>query len=434
MNLIDLKKIETPRLLIRPVQLGDEVEISAAINRSLESLQRWMPWAKDPSFETTKKFVENAVKNRSTNSFRDFPLVAVHKGDHKIISATGFNEESEFDIGVYEIGYWIDVQYQGQGFVTEFVTAITRFAFEYLGAIRIQIATQIENEKSVSVAKRCGFSCEATMKNNRIDCKTGNPADSYLFSITNETFLPSIKMVVEENDVPLTKPVIEVSKIGIDLTQPLHPGIPDWDGCCGFLLKNSIEESSPILVQEISTPCGIGTHMDAPLHFIKTGSDISSIDIEKLVAPAVVIDVRDGVHENYFLQKSTLIDFEKQHGAIGDGMWVLLLTGWSQYWSFPEKYRNSDKNGCMHFPGFSEEAVDYLLAKNIVGIGIDTLSPDGSDMTFPVHHKILGAGKYIIENLCNLEKLPSVGAKIIALPMKIRGASEAPCRVIAEIL
>ena len=197
MDLIDLKKIETPRLIIRPVQLGDEVEISAAINRSLESLQRWMPWAKDPSVETTKKFVENAVKNRSNNSFRAFPLVVVHKGDNKIISATGFNEKSDFDIGVYEIGYWIDVKYQGQGFVTEFVTAITRFALEYLSAIRVQIATQVENEKSVSVAKRCGFSCEATMKNHRVDCETNKPADSYLFVATSLENIPVIEIVVE---------------------------------------------------------------------------------------------------------------------------------------------------------------------------------------------------------------------------------------------
>ena len=75
-----------------------------------------------------------------------------------------------------------------------------------------------------------------------------------------------------------------------------------------------------------------------------------------------------------------------------------------------------------------------LAEKNIVGIGIDTLSPDGSNMSFPVHHKILGAGKYIIENLCHLEKLPAVGARVMALPLKIKNGSEAPCRVIAELL
>lgn len=197
MKLIELKQIETLRLIIRPVELGDEVEISQAINRSLTSLQRWMPWAKDPSFETTQKFVKNAVKDRELCIFREFPLVVIHKGDNKIISATGFNEKSEFDIGVYEIGYWIDVQYQGQGFVTEFVTAISRFAFDYLNAMRVQIATQVENEKSVAVAKRCGYHCEATLKNHRLDCESGKPADSYLFVLIDSSHLSKIDIRIE---------------------------------------------------------------------------------------------------------------------------------------------------------------------------------------------------------------------------------------------
>lgn len=88
----------------------------------------------------------------------------------------------------------------------------------------------------------------------------------------------------------------------------------------------------------------------------------------------------------------------------------------------------------MHFPGFFKEAIDYLLTKNIVGIGIDALSSDGSDINFAVHHKILAAGKYIIENLCSLEKLPPQGSKVITLALKIKNGSEAPCCVVAEII
>lgn len=197
MKLSKLKQIITPRLVIRPIELGDEVEINQAINRSLTLLQRWMPWAKDPSLETTQKFVENTVKNRVPGVFKEYPLVVIHKEDNKIISATGFNEKSEFDIGVYEIGYWLDVQYQGKGFVTEFVTAISRFAFDYLNAIRIQIATQVENEKSVAVAKRCGYHCEATLKNHRVDCESGKPADSYLYALIDPFHLPKIDIKVE---------------------------------------------------------------------------------------------------------------------------------------------------------------------------------------------------------------------------------------------
>ena len=197
MKLSELKQIETQRLFIRPVEVGDEVEINQAINRSLDSLQRWMPWAKDPSLKTTESFVKNAVLARELKQFRDFPLAVVHKADHKIISVTGFNEKSEFDIGVYEIGYWVDDKYQGKGLVTEFVSAISHFAFNYLNAMRVQIATQVENEKSVSVATRCGFHCEATLKNHRLDCESGKAADSYLFAITDFEKIPKIEISVE---------------------------------------------------------------------------------------------------------------------------------------------------------------------------------------------------------------------------------------------
>ncbi|OGT38766.1 MAG: hypothetical protein A3F12_06015 [Gammaproteobacteria bacterium RIFCSPHIGHO2_12_FULL_38_14] len=86
--------------------------------------------------------------------------------------------------------------YQGQGFVTEFVTAITIFAFDYLHAMRVQILTQVENEKSASVAKRCGFDCEATLKNHRLDCLSGKPADSYVFSKIETLGLLDLKIKV----------------------------------------------------------------------------------------------------------------------------------------------------------------------------------------------------------------------------------------------
>jgi len=60
-KIFSLKHIETPRLIIRPVKHGDEIQLNKAVNNSLDSLQRWMPWANDPSLETTKAFIENGV-------------------------------------------------------------------------------------------------------------------------------------------------------------------------------------------------------------------------------------------------------------------------------------------------------------------------------------------------------------------------------------
>jgi RimJ/RimL family protein N-acetyltransferase len=194
MQIYKLEKIETARLIIRPVKLGDELEISQAIQRSLKSLQRWMPWAKDPSFATTADFVKRADEGWSQGKSNDFPMVAIHKLNGKIISATGFNEESRPDSGCYEIGYWIDEPYQGQGFVTEFVNALTRFALVALKAQSVQICTQAENLKSIAVAKRCGFRVEKVLKGHRADCESGLPADSILFVCNNVLDLPALEV------------------------------------------------------------------------------------------------------------------------------------------------------------------------------------------------------------------------------------------------
>lgn len=193
-HILRLKSIETERLMLRPLQLGDEIGISQAINASLKSLQRWMIWAKDPSLETTKKFVEGQVHARLNASVKMLQLVVIEKETNQIISCTGFNEKSDFEMRVFEIGYWIHSAFQGKGYVTEFVNALTRFAFEECGAIRVQILTQAENEKSIAVAKRCGYNLEARLKNHRIDCETSLPADSYVLCITDKNQVQRISV------------------------------------------------------------------------------------------------------------------------------------------------------------------------------------------------------------------------------------------------
>lgn len=196
---LQLKSIETERLILRPMQLGDEAGINQAINQSLESLQRWMIWAKDPSFETTKQFVEDQVNARHKNTLKMLQLVVIEKESNQIISCTGFNEKSDFEMRVFEIGYWIHAEFQGKGYVTEFVNALTQFAFEECDAIRVQILTQVENQKSINVAKRCGFYLEATLKNHRLDCESLLPADSYVFAMIDKNEIKKIKNHIDYN-------------------------------------------------------------------------------------------------------------------------------------------------------------------------------------------------------------------------------------------
>jgi kynurenine formamidase len=107
------------------------------------------------------------------------------------------------------------------------------------------------------------------------------------------------------------------------------------------------------------------------------------------------------------------------------------FTGWCRFWQDPSAYRNPDAHGQMHFPAFSEKSAELLLEREIAGIAIDTLSPDCLDQSFPVHRHILGAGKYIIENLADCSKVPAKGAYALALPIKAEDATEAPMRIVA---
>ncbi len=106
----------------------------------------------------------------------------------------------------------------------------------------------------------------------------------------------------------------------------------------------------------------------------------------------------------------------------------MIRTGWESFWHDSEKYRNHHV-----FPSISGEAAAFLLERHIVGLGIDTPSPDRPEDGFPVHNTILGAGKYIIENIANSSNMPPNGSFIAALPIKMKGGTEAPIRLIGLI-
>lgn len=186
-------------------------------------------------------------------------------------------------------------------------------------------------------------------------------------------------------------------------------------------------------VHALESPNGIGTHMDAPCHFVQDALAIADIPVIALVAPGVVIDVSSKLEPDYCVSEDDIVQFEQQYGIIPQASIVLIYSGWGRYWQQAERYRNIDAAGIMHFPRLSAAAAQLLVDRGIHGIAVDTLSPDGSDYAFPVHHLLLGAGKFIIENVKMTDELPPCGFTLIALPLKIQGATEAPCRVIAEV-
>ena len=219
----------------------------------------------------------------------------------------------------------------------------------------------------------------------------------------------------------------------IDLTHTLSSEIPTWDGSCGFEVSivTDYKDCTPpdlFRTNKITCSAGIGTHMDAPAHVIQNGRTVDQLTVQELVTDCVVIDVSAEADENYIIMPSVVEKFEKEYGEIKQNSFVIFYTGWDKYWNEKEKYQNNYK-----FPSIDISTAELLLKRNIVGLGIDTLSADTGANGFLVHRAILGADKYLVENVANAKELPSIGSKSLVLPMKIKDGTEAPVRLIALI-
>jgi kynurenine formamidase len=182
-----------------------------------------------------------------------------------------------------------------------------------------------------------------------------------------------------------------------------------------------------------------GTHLDAPIHFAEKGWSVDQIPVQRLVGPAVVVDVaaRAAKDRDYHVTASDVAADEKAHGAIPRGAIVLLRTGWSSRYPDRKVYFGDDKPGDasnLHFPGLAEDGARLLVQRGASGVGIDTASIDyGPSRDFIAHQVLNGANVYMLENLAKLGELPTRGATIYALPMKIAGGSGAPVRVVAVL-
>jgi len=218
----------------------------------------------------------------------------------------------------------------------------------------------------------------------------------------------------------------------VDLTQLLDPHVPTWNGSCGFCLEIKKDYDRVFRVQQIKMHAGVGTHMDAPSHRVQGGLSIAEIPVERLIAPICVIDVSKRAEADYEVSVRDIEEHEAAHGVIPQNALVIAFTGWSRFWMDPDAYRNVDASGQMHFPAFSAASAELLLKRDIAGIGIDTLSPDCLDAEFRVHQQILGAGKYIIENIADCAHIPVRGSYAIALPLRME-STESPIRLVALV-
>jgi len=183
-----------------------------------------------------------------------------------------------------------------------------------------------------------------------------------------------------------------------------------------------------------------GTHIDAPVHFAQGRQTVDEIPLEKLVGFAIVVDVTAASAADADYQ-ITVLDFERweqQHGQIPTDSLVLLRTGYAQHWPDAARYLGTAERGeaavaQLHFPGLHPDAARWLAANRAISaIGIDTASIDyGQSTQYESHRALYERNIPAFENLASLDRLPPIGATVVALPMKIKGGSGAPLRAIA---
>lgn len=180
-----------------------------------------------------------------------------------------------------------------------------------------------------------------------------------------------------------------------------------------------------------------GTHVDAPSHFVAGAASGDRIPAAQLIAPLAVIAIADRAARNpdTLVSVDDLLQWERQHGRLPAGALVAMDAGWDARAGSTERFLNRDAKGVMHTPGFSEPAARFLVEqRDIAGVGVDTLSLDaGAAQTFVAHIAILGAGKYGVELMANLSRVPAAGATAFIGAMKHEGATGGPARVIALV-
>ncbi len=230
----------------------------------------------------------------------------------------------------------------------------------------------------------------------------------------------------------------------VDLTHDYSAETIYWPTEDGFKLDIGFEGITDkgyyYSAKKFSAPEHGGTHMDAPIHFAKNGKTIDQIPLDQLIGPAIIIDVSKEVlkNRNYQISIQDFTIWESSNGKIPDETIVLLHTGFGRYWPDRLKYLGTDKTGKealtdLHFPGLHPDAAKWLVEnRKINAIGLDTQSIDYGQSEFFETHRILCTKNIpFFENVANLDKLPAMGTVVIALPMKIKGGSGAPLRIVA---
>ena len=227
-------------------------------------------------------------------------------------------------------------------------------------------------------------------------------------------------------------------KTVVDLTHTMSPEFPTFFGVPGIELQKQFDfKKDGFNLNWWRIVEHAGTHLDAPIHFSENGPTADLIGAGELVVPLAVIDVRKKAESqaDYLMSVDDVLNWEKRFKKLPANCCVAMLSGWASHVGDAARYTGKDAGGSFHFPGVAPELAEWLLKeRNVRGLAVDTLSLDnGPSKDFKTHHIWLPAGRWGLENVANLEKLPPSGASLVVGLPKVKGSTGGPVRLIALV-
>ena len=232
----------------------------------------------------------------------------------------------------------------------------------------------------------------------------------------------------------------------IDLTHEFSSETLYWPTAESFTLETEFHGQTPkgyfYAANRYRASEHGGTHIDAPIHFAEGGKTVDQLAIDQLTGAAIVVDVSAAAAKDadYLITITDLKSWEEKHGKIPQAAMVLFHTGFARHWPAAKKYLGTDEKGPdavakLHFPGLHPDAARWLVSqRTIKAVGLDTASIDyGQSTLFESHRVLFGKNIPAFENLDALDQLPATGAYVVALPMKIKGGSGGPLRIVAWV-
>lgn len=230
----------------------------------------------------------------------------------------------------------------------------------------------------------------------------------------------------------------------IDLSYPFDGSTVYWPTAEAFHLEKDFEGTTEqgyfYSAYRYSAAEHGGTHIDAPVHFAKGRNSVDEIPLDRLMGPAIVIDVSKqcATDHDYLVTEEDFANWERLNGRIATGAIVFLRTGFGHFYPDRKKYLGTEERGAaavanLHFPGLHPNAARWLVRnRSIKAIGLDTASIDyGQSKLFESHRILFERNIPAFENVANLHRLPLKGFSVIALPMKIGRGSGGPLRIVA---